>query len=274
MVWGSYRRNLGPIASPSVRIEAIWRFPVKSMQGELVDSAVCDEHGIEGDRRWAVFDPASGTVLSAKRHGALLEARARTVGAGVAVALPARAESAPGPALDGVLSAWLGRAVQLVEPAGHGAPLFENLSDFERDDSAPTRWTGPGGSFVDSRAIHLLATSDLAGAAAEAPGLDWDVRRFRANLLIDDSDLAATRGGTGLAAVAPGRRLAVGNAVLEIDMACVRCVMTTRAQPGGIERQLDVLRHLHSARSSRLGVLASVVSPGSVRTGDCAAFLD
>jgi MOSC domain-containing protein YiiM len=43
--------------------------------------------------------------------------------------------------------------------------------------------------------------------------------------------------------------------------------MTTRAQPGGIERQLDILRHLNAAHGSNLGVLGRVVQAGRLEVG-------
>ena len=47
-----------------------------------------------------------------------------------------------------------------------------------------------------------------------------------------------------------------------------RCVMTTRPQPGGIERDLDVLRTINAERHTHLGVGSLVVTPGHLRVGD------
>ena len=41
-----------------------------------------------------------------------------------------------------------------------------------------------------------------------------------------------------------------------------RCVMTTRPQPGGIERDLDVLRSIHRTRDGCLAIGALVATPG------------
>jgi hypothetical protein len=38
--------------------------------------------------------------------------------------------------------------------------------------------------------------------------------------------------------------MALGDAVLDVDMRIKRCVMTTRPQAGGVERDLDVLTGL------------------------------
>ena len=40
--------------------------------------------------------------------------------------------------------------------------------------------------------------------------------------------------------------------------------MTTRPQPGGIERDLDVLRTINAERATHLGVGTLVVTPGEV----------
>ena len=34
----------------------VWRYPVKSMAGERMDSCAVTENGLEGDRRWALVD--------------------------------------------------------------------------------------------------------------------------------------------------------------------------------------------------------------------------
>ena len=49
----------------SGRVKALWRHPVKSMQGEMLDSAWFDEKGMLGDRAYAVLDMVTGIVASA-----------------------------------------------------------------------------------------------------------------------------------------------------------------------------------------------------------------
>jgi len=71
-----------------MRVLEIWRYPVKSLQGERLDSALVGVEGIEGDRQWAIFDVATGFGLTGRREGALLHASARTVDGRVEVVLP------------------------------------------------------------------------------------------------------------------------------------------------------------------------------------------
>ena len=47
--------------------------------------------------------------------------------------------------------------------------------------------------------------------------------------------------------------------------------MTTRAQPGGIERDLSVLRTIARERDARLAVGALVARPGRASVGDVLA---
>jgi uncharacterized protein len=45
-------------------------------------------------------------------------------------------------------------------------------------------------------------------------------------------------------------------------------VMTTRAQPGGLERDLDIVKTINHDHQSNLGVYAAVTQPGAIAVGD------
>src|SRR5579863_4935925 len=47
-------------------IVALWRYPVKSMMGEEINSSLVTERGLLGDRSYALVDLATGKVVSAK----------------------------------------------------------------------------------------------------------------------------------------------------------------------------------------------------------------
>ncbi len=47
-------------------VEALWRYPVKSMMGEELPLAQVNEHGILGDRSYAILDLSDGNVATAK----------------------------------------------------------------------------------------------------------------------------------------------------------------------------------------------------------------
>lgn len=244
-----------------LRVEALWHYPVKSMQGCARTSLVLTSSGVEGDRAYGVLDVGSGTVISAKREGRLLEARVTVDAAGVTLHLPGGSYG-PGSELDEALSAWLERRCRLVEAATFGAARYQSPQDFEERIPGYHEWEGPEGSFVDQSPLHLLTTASLAAAAAERPDIDWSVRRFRPNVLI------SSPGEEFVDETFIGRRLRVGRAEVVVTKGCTRCVLTTRPQPGGIVRQLDVLRHLNLRHASTLGVRALVAVGGLVRVGD------
>lgn len=155
----------------------------------------------------------------------------------------------------------------MVESSTFGPATFEGLDDFERDDSPLHTWEGVAGSFVDESPLHVLGTGELERLAVERPELQWDSRRFRPNVMVDDPD-------DELSAVVAGRRIAVGDVEIAIEGSCVRCVMTTRSQPDGLVRELDVLRHVARDHDTVVGVLARLLRPGALRVGDDVRLLD
>ncbi|RAJ91089.1 hypothetical protein LX87_05306 [Larkinella arboricola] len=48
------------------RVESIWRFPVKSFGGELLQEVPVCKQGMLGDRAYALIDQQTGNVVSAK----------------------------------------------------------------------------------------------------------------------------------------------------------------------------------------------------------------
>jgi uncharacterized protein len=156
-----------------VRVAELWRYPVKSLQGERLTAASLGPAGIDGDRRWALVDAATGAVLTARRTPDMLFAAARLrADGGVEVVLPDGTVTAE----DAVLSAWLGFPVVL-RPALEGA--FHDEPGFR---------------------VSLVSTGTLGR---------WDRRRFRANVVLDgdgEDGLAGARvrlGGAVLDVRAP-----------------------------------------------------------------------
>lgn len=261
-----------------MRVAALWRYPVKSLQGEPLAVAELTATGIAGDRRWAIANAETGTILSAKRVGRLLMASARTTDP-VTITLPDGAElHGPGPRTDDALSSWLERPVRLVGQTD-AVPTFERQAD-DTDDHSPTiTWTGRPGSFVDSSHLHLLTTASLRVASRQRPDLDWSPRRFRPNVLLDVGS-EDPPGSPGDGWVEDGRvedgwigdRLRLGTAEVIVTKPCRRCVMVTRPQPSGLELQRDVLAHLAATAENALGVRADVHLVGHVTVGDAAVL--
>ncbi len=226
-------------------VRQLWRYPVKSLGGERLEKCAVAESGLHGDRAWGLVDRATGHVLTARREPALLFGSARLVGSDdVEIVLPNGSVTADSDAL----SAWLQRPV-ILRRAGEEGGTYENPRDIENDTDW-VAWQGPGHAWHDSGEcrVSLVSTATIG---------DWDVRRFRPNIVLegaDEDDLV-------------GNRMTLGTATLDITKRITRCVMVSRPQPG-LERDLDVLRTINRAHDGRLAVGALVAGPGHVAVGD------
>src|SRR5487761_1178271 len=81
----------------AVRVAHLWRYPVKSMQGEQCQELVLAAGGALGDRAYGVLDEDAGVVLTAKRVPVLLAPSAWWHEGGVLVRAPGQPEMRPGP---------------------------------------------------------------------------------------------------------------------------------------------------------------------------------
>jgi len=230
-----------------LRVLELWRYPVKSLLGERLDSVRVTPDGFEGDRRFAIYDLETGFGLTARRVPELLFASARLRDDGSA---EITLQDGSIPQSDDELSEWLGRRVVLRSSDASVTRLFENPEDFEHDsDWEP--FEGADGPFHDSARTRVsLVSTGTIGA--------WDRRRFRSNVLLEgdgEDDLV-------------GSAVELGEVGLDVGQCIERCVMTTRPQAGGIERDLNVLRTIARERGNNLAVGALVSRPGHVRVGD------
>jgi uncharacterized protein len=233
-----------------MRVVELWRYPVKSLQGEQLTEAGIGPEGIEGDRQWALFDLDTGYGLTARRVPDLLFLSGRLRADGrVEVVLPDGTVTSD----DAVLSDRLGRPVTLRAAAdAPGERRYE--SPHEVGEAGEYDWdafSGARGAFHDSSRIRvsLVSTGTLG---------TWDRRRFRANVVLE---------GTGEDALV-GRRVRLGGAELDVVKQVGRCVMVTRPQPGGIGRDNGVLKTIHRERDGSLAVGALVARAGPVAVGD------
>jgi uncharacterized protein len=233
-----------------VEVAELWRYPVKSLQGERLTTVDVGPEGLADDRQWALFDVTTGYGLTARRLPDLLflSGRVRPDG-GVEVVMPNGSVTSD----DAVLSAWLGRTVTLRAAAdAPGERLYENPA--EVGEEAEYDWdafSGARGAFHDSSRtrVSLVSTGTLG---------TWDRRRFRANVVL---------GGEGEDALV-GQRVRLGGCELDVVKQVDRCVMVTRPQPGGIGRDNGVLKTIHRERDGSLAVGALVARAGPVAVGD------
>jgi uncharacterized protein YcbX len=268
-------------SEPVGTIRALWRFPVKSMLGEELDSADLSEGGVVGDRAYALVDKETGKVASAKHPKLwpnLLGCRAAFVEPprpGDEVP-PARIELADGdsvlsdaPDVDAVLSRFFGRDVELARAAQNGYTIDQYHPDEEnydpeghRDEVVEARLGAaffnerglpsavPPGSFFDLFPVSVLTTSSLDQLGELEPQSRFDARRFRMNVIVD----TPVRGFVENDWV--GRTLAIGDDVrVAVALPDPRCVMPSLAQED-LPKDSKILKAL--AQHNRIDVAGAL----------------
>jgi len=128
----------------------------------------------------------------------------------------------------------------------------------------PVAWEfhTPPGTYFDLFPIQVLATSTLRLMAQFNPAADWDVRRFRPNVLVDTESATGTIENDWI-----GRMMRIGDVVVKGELPTIRCAMPVHAQ-ADLPRDPSVLRTIVREANQCLGVYASVVEGGRVATGD------
>ncbi len=272
-------------------VTELWRYPVKSMLGERIEATDVTEHGLMGDRAFALIDTETGKVCSAKRDdlwGDLFKFRARLVSEQPFVAHIKFSDGSEATTDDveisSKLSDALGRRVALSSTAPPEAKIEEIW-----DDVKGPRMYGPRvgeaegatvidvaasfaapGDFFDFSAIHLLTTNTVAELARLESQSAFDVRRFRPNIVVEvpdadgfvENDWKSIKVGEGLE--------------LNVLMPVPRCVMTTLGQ-SELRRDPGILRA--TARHNMIeagplgempcaGLYAAVANGAPISVGD------
>jgi uncharacterized protein len=269
---------------PIGAVKNLFRYPVKSMQGERLHEVEMTAQGIVGDRAYALRE-ANGRVMTAKKWPTLLECAARyetpptpEALAPLHITLPdGRTIQAHDPDASAVLSAVLARPVMLAraQPDQHhraeidpatvfGDVPVETLKPGYTAATLPDSFALPPGTFFDAASIHLLATGTLTYLhrlmGGDAP---VDVRRFRPNLVVDtDPGLEGFIEDDWL-----GGALEIGECVQIVQLRpTLRCVMTTHPQ-AELGRDRRILRTAAQHHRAQVGVWAAIGTPGTVRIG-------
>ena len=282
-------------------VREIWRFPVKSMQGGRLSSARVSVTGIQGDRAWAMRDEARQEVQWGKKYPQLMQCQAVYLeepggegAAPVAITFPdGETVRSDAPAvhehlsrlIEGKASLW---PIQPAENKGFyrrykpdAAQFQQEMADaFAREPGEPLPdlaqfpevlmdYVSVPGTFFDNEAIHLMTTASLSHMQGLDPDASWDVRRFRPNFLIE-----TPTGISGLAENAwIGKRIRLGQVILEISAPTPRCGMTVRAQ-GDLGFDRMILRNIVRHADQCLGVGAHCREAGEVHEGDAVELLD
>lgn len=256
----------------------LWRYPLKSMQGEELNASRFNNLGLLGDRAFALVDVETGKVVSAKnprKWPDLFLFRAMFTEPPepgeplppVTVTLPDGSRiGSEDPRFPELVSAALGRRVVLAS-AGEPQPTLEeywpDMAELDHQDTV-TDEAMPAGTFFDLAGVHLLTTSTIDRLRELHPRGRFEVRRFRPNIVVQVADDLVDFTENKWV----GRRVEIGDEVtLEITGPCPRCVMTTLPQ-GDLPKDREILRTAARYNDVNVGVYAEVRQAGMVQRGD------
>jgi uncharacterized protein YcbX len=262
-------------------VASLWRYPVKSMQGEELTATEVTDRGLLGDRAYALVDSADGKAATAKNprkwptlfgfRAAFIDPPRRDASVPpVCITLPDGSTVTSQQAdLNQLLSKALNRTVNL-NAAGRGHAGTVNAEEYWPDmegldfRDTVTDFTLPGGTFFDCATVHLLTTATLDRLHQLYPQGRLEVPRFRPNIVVTPA--SGEQDFVENAWI--GHTLAIGDSVrLSVTGPCGRCVMTTLAQ-GDLPPDPGILRTAAQHNKVNVGIYATVERGGSIRRGD------
>lgn len=282
------------------RINSLYRYPVKSMGGDALNSTALTANGIPGDRCWTVKDEKRGGIKGGKRFPKLMDMHAKldsepdehTPSPPVSITLPDQSNThSQDPNVNRALSTAIGEPVSLwpLLPANQiehykRPPTPDNFDQmayfrelFARTDDEPLPdlsmfpaelfiYESSPGTYFDAFPLLIMTTASLNAMAAATDESNFDVRRFRPNIVLDTEAEGFVENNW------VGKRLQLGSAILTINAICPRCVMTTHGF-ADLPKDPKVMRSLVQQNDGNLGVYASIDRPGNVKVGDTAEWL-
>jgi len=277
------------------KVDTIYRYPVKSMAGEALTSARLTERGIPGDRAWAVRDEERGGIRGAKRFPALMRCSARyeqeptetgsttarvTFPDGTSMAIDdSLAPEALSLLLGSKVSVWPLMPAEMLNHYRRGAPVLSNRDAelrrvFGRTEDEPLpdlasfpaelmKYESPPGTYFDAFPLLVMSSQGLNHLQQLATKHQFDVRRFRPNILIDTGNSQ----GSFPEREWVGKTLVFGSTSIEITIGCPRCAMTTHGFDN-LPKDPGIMRALVRIANGELGAYAKVLVPGSIVAGD------
>ena len=254
----------------------MWRYPVKSMGGEMLSEAFVGFSGVYGDRCYAFRNSAARKgfpYLNANVQPQMLLCRPQFRHAGRAARPPNLTEAmsiAPGVTPANAEPADL--LLDVVTPSGavvavDDPALIEMLCEGLKGENHLTLVRSDR-ALTDCRPVSMISLQTVR-RVGEGVGRALDLRRFRANVYLDLTS------GEGFAEDGlVGRRLRLGAkaevAVLERDP---RCKMIS-LDPDTGAHEPEVLRKVAQAHEACAGVYCAVLVEGMVAQGDSIELLD
>src|SRR5262249_49399780 len=229
------------------RIEAIFRYPVKSMRGEPLDAAMLGWHGLEGDRRLAfrrLDDRGGFPLLTAGKLPDLIAFTPLRRGDGNGAALPTHVRT----------------------PQGGEMPLFGEApaADVRRRLGAAVQMMQLNHGIFDEASISVISSATVREIGRLA-GLSADVRRFRPNIVVRSTRAVSFEEDAWVGGV-----LTFGEAddapAVAVTMRDVRCAMVN-LDPDGGRRAPEVLKAVVRANQNNAGVYGAATRTGGLAVG-------
>ena len=275
-------------------VVSLWRYPVKSMLGEELNSSYVTERGLLGDRTYALIDQETGKVASAKnprKWGKLFDFRATFIEdppptpqeVDKNILLPSVRITFPDGNhifssdqddndIDHALSSILGREVRLMRATNLEKPSYEEYwPDIEglAQREKVTDEAMPSHTFFDIAVIHIMTTSTIDRLRQLYPEGRFEVRRFRPNIVVESASSSSAEKKDFIENSWVGKKLKIGeDIVMRVIGPCTRCVMITLPQ-ADLPRDLGILRTVAQYNRVTAGVYARVdVGGGTIRRGD------
>jgi uncharacterized protein YcbX len=227
-------------------VEALFRYPVKSMSGELLESADLGWHGLAGDRRLAfrrADDRGGFPWLNASKLPELILFSPQRRGAAVDGNLPTHVRT----------------------PEGDELPLFsqELATEVGRRHGSPVEMMHLNRGIFDEASISVI-TSATVGEIGRLAARPPEVRRFRPNILIaslrsvpfEEDDWVG-----GVLSFGDTNEAAIG-----ITNRDERCSMVN-LDPGSARPTPEVLKAIVRARDNKAGVYGTVTRRGRLAVG-------
>lgn len=236
--------------SLSLRVAALYIYPVKACAAVPVDVANVESLGLAGDRRFAVVAD-DGLAITQRDHPLLATVRPALEGDTLRLDLGGLAAFEIGQFTHPLLvEVWGKRIPGLAAAESDSAALADYVGArlrLVRLDRAAQR------SFADSRPV-LVTTSAMLAALnlnlEKAVGME----RFRPNVVLD-GDIH-------------GEALRAREVTLEFEKPCGRCEVTTIDQASGARRGPEPLATLTERFDGAFGLYYRVTRPGRLRRGE------
>jgi len=273
-------------------VKEMWRYPVKGMAGESVEASDVSAAGIGGDRLWAVRDTQRKELQSCKFRPELLQCAAKYSDFPKSRAVEVRFPDGirlknTDHSIDQTLSALLGHASTLEAlPSAPTSNFFKRFkpdadswlnelkATFDREPGEPLpdldglpevardNVTLPGSFFLVAP-IHIMTTASLKYLRERMPESDWDVRRFRPNLLIE-----CEPGMEGLVEQAWVKQcLTISTIKINCTETAPRCGAVTRVQ-NGLPVDKSILRVIVKEADQNVGIYGQTEQSGWIKVGD------